>query len=570
MANIEDLIYRIKDQNPIENVISEYVRLKNSGRNFKGLCPFHDEKTPSFYVSSEKGFYHCFGCKASGDVIKFIQEIEHVDFWEAAEILASRSGIDISQYKGGHTGDYSKIVDANEKAMLFFNNRLKFNTEAYAYFEERGLSKKDIETFQLGYSDPSHTLMKHIKDKAYDVKDFIKAGLIIEGKVYRDRFNGRLMFPIVNHMGRIIGFGGRIMKGTGPKYINSSENEVYKKGNFLYGLNLSRTEIAQKGFCIITEGYMDFISMYRSGLRACAAQLGTACTIEQAKLIRKITEKVIIMYDSDTAGKEAALRSIPIMLQAGLAVDVFINDEYKDPDEIVKNVENADYDFISKNSVDFIEYAARHFALTQKDKILREKHLISYVSDAIRGITDNALKNAYSLEARNRLKISQVMFAEKRETRPVRIEKPVRKTGRDVYLDIIAMMIADSHHAKYVCQELEDDEFSDLTTKGVFTEICNSIDESREYNIDNFINNDNIKDLREYVLEKVMNYTENPPELKRINLVMAIARRSRIEKKIKELEERKSRTDDEEEKDRLNEVMTLLKKKLKKGRTDNE
>ncbi|MDD3804557.1 MAG: DNA primase, partial [bacterium] len=264
MFNLEDLVFKIKESNPIESIVAEYVALKRSGSSLKGLCPFHSEKTPSFIVNPGKGFYHCFGCSKSGDVISFVMEIEHVDFNDAIEILARKAGIDLSLYKrSGERGVTSTIYEANETAMNHYKKSLINNSKARDYLKERGLDVQEIETFKLGFADPENPLINKLKEKRLKYDDFIKAGLIHKDQYgnMRDVFFNRIMFPIFTNSGNIIGFGGRIIKEGNPKYLNTQETSAFKKGNFLYGLHLSKQAISQKNALVLVEGYMDFISL---------------------------------------------------------------------------------------------------------------------------------------------------------------------------------------------------------------------------------------------------------------------------------------------------------------------
>ena len=571
----DDLIYRIKSILPIESVIAEYVQLKKAGRNLKGLCPFHDEKTPSFHVSPDKGFYHCFGCKASGDIIKFVEEIEHVTFPEALEILAEKAGIDISQYKQFARSEVSEqIINANEQAAIFYNNELKYAPDAFNYLVNRGLTKRQIDKFRLGYAKQGNNLVKYINNKKMQIKDFEAAGLVVKsGESYRGRFYNRIMFPISDSMGRIIGFGGRTMDNNGPKYINSAENPVFKKGYYLYGLEYSKKNMRKDRIAILTEGYMDFISLFNAGIDNCAAQLGTACTPMQAKLLSRVTEKVVLMYDSDEAGLNAALRSIPILLKEGLAVDVFQYNGHKDPDELIKANQSVDKDYIYSGSMDFISFAIKFHSKDIGDKLLRKKHIINYAAECIKDIPDNALKSVYIDIAERDLKMDRNMLKKSDESSK---QKPLQKmqqkvnTGTGIYSELIAMMLSDSEIAVECCQYIDDDEYYDLKTKGIFVDICNHLAEKSNYNIDNIINNDNIKDYDNEIKERIMYYSSKKIELKKARKLISLIQRDGVQRNLQEVEIKKKHTTDEDERDRLDQLSILLQKKLKKGGISND
>lgn len=574
MGSGNDLIYRIKSILPIESVVGDYVELKKSGRNLKGLCPFHDEKTPSFFVSPDKGFYHCFGCKASGDIIKFIEEIEHVNFVEAVEILAEKANIDMSEYKfQQRSGESDQIIKANEEAALFFNNDLKYSKEAYGYLQSRGLTKREIDRHRLGFAKTGNPLFKHIKRKGFAVQDFEKAGLIVKHKgSFRDRFYNRVMFPIADRMGKIIGFGGRILQGDGPKYINSSENAVFKKGHFLYGLDMAKKQIRQSNTVILCEGYMDFITLFNAGIENAVAQLGTACTSVQARLLSRMAERVILMYDSDNAGIDAALRSAPILLKEGLAVYIFEYSDSKDPDELIRNTEGVDNGYIDSNSVGFIEFAIKHLSSGNNDQLIRKKHVIEYTVNAVSGIKDKSLQSVYIEHACKELTVNKSIFlSSPGEQAGNNKKKDISKMpGNAIYTELIAMMLSDADIAFECCQYIDDDEYHDIITKSLFMDICNHLAQSKQYNIDNIINSDKLKDYDNEIIEKIFKYSNSKADIKRARKIISLVKRDSIKRNLKEIETKKKRTEDREERDRLDQLSILLRKKLKKGGISNE
>ncbi|MFO8062645.1 MAG: DNA primase [bacterium] len=562
--DFDELKYRIKTENPIESVVRDYVELRRAGRNLKALCPFHDEKTPSFMVSPDKGFYHCFGCKASGDVIKFVQDIEHISFMEAVELLAERAGIDISQFKGRFsTGDTEDIYEANERAMMYYNKAIKYNREAYNYLQNRGITKRDIDRYRLGYADYDNPLVKHIKSEKWDFSQFEKAGLIMKNNnQYRDRFYGRIMFPISNHMNKIIGFGGRILKGNGPKYINSAENKVFKKGNFLYGLNIAKKSIYDAQSAILTEGYMDFIALHKTGIVNTVAQLGTACTENQSKLLARMAEKIIIMYDGDDAGRDAAFRSIPILLKNNLSVEVFVYEEYSDPDELASS-KSIDMDYINSHSVNFIEYVLSNYKTDVTDPLLREKHAVSYIIKAINSIEDTVLRELYQKRAARKLKISMNLFGTSGK-KPVKKNRPVRSESEasDLYIETISMMLSSDETGKKFCEELEDSEFRDIKTKGFFAEICNTLHDEGHVDAREMIENNSKDELKNRLLERTLYYTDKRPSDKKINTYIHLIRKHTVMKKLEETERKRKHIKDKEEIKRLDELIILLRKKL--------
>ena len=341
----EELIEEIRQRNDIVDVISGYVKLQKKGSSYFGLCPFHNEKSPSFSVSRQKQMYYCFGCGAGGNVITFIMEYENYTFAEAVRLLAERAGIDVPEE------EYSKeakqkadlratLLEINKLAAKYFYAQLKTEQakHAHTYLTKRGLSEETITAFGLGYSNKySDDLYKYLKTKGYSDELLVKAGLISasEKGVY-DKFWNRVMFPIMDVNNRVIGFGGRVMGEGEPKYLNSPETEIFDKSRNLYGLNRART--SRKSYFLICEGYMDVIALHQAGFTNAVASLGTAFTPGHASLIKRYVNEVYLTFDSDGAGTKAALRAIPILKEAGITAKIIRMDPYKDPDEFIKNL----------------------------------------------------------------------------------------------------------------------------------------------------------------------------------------------------------------------------------------
>lgn len=342
----EELVEEVRMRNDIVDVISGYVKLQKKGSSYFGLCPFHNEKSPSFSVSREKQMYYCFGCGAGGNVFTFIMEYENYSFVEALKFLAERAGIDLPEV------EYSKeakekadlkltILEINKLAAKYFYAQLKAEggKTAYAYLKNRGLSEETIVAFGLGYSNKySDDLYRYLKMKGYGDELLLKAGLISadERKGAYDKFWNRVMFPIMDVNNRVIGFGGRVMGDAKPKYLNSPETIVFDKSRNLYGLNRART--SRKPYFLICEGYMDVIALHQAGFTNAVASLGTALTAGHASLLKRYVNEVYLTYDSDEAGTRAALRAIPILKDAGITAKVIRMDPYKDPDEFIKNL----------------------------------------------------------------------------------------------------------------------------------------------------------------------------------------------------------------------------------------
>ncbi len=342
----DELIEEVRSRNDIVDVISGYVKLTKKGSSYFGLCPFHNEKSPSFSVSRQKQMYYCFGCGAGGNVFTFIMEYENYTFVEALKMLAERAGIELPEE------EYSKeakekadlktaILEVNKLAAKYYYAQLKTEQGklAHDYLTGRKLSEETITAFGLGYSTKYRDdLYRYLKTKGYRDEVIAKAGLIsIDEKqgVY-DKFWNRVMFPIMDANNRVIGFGGRVMGDAKPKYLNSPETIAFDKSRNLYGLNRART--SRKPYFLICEGYMDVIALHQAGFTNAVASLGTALTSGHASLIKRYVNEVYLTYDSDEAGTKAALRGIPILKEAGITAKVLRMDPYKDPDEFIKNL----------------------------------------------------------------------------------------------------------------------------------------------------------------------------------------------------------------------------------------
>ena len=342
----EDLIEEVRMKNDIVDVISGYVKLQKKGSSYFGLCPFHNEKSPSFSVSRQKQMYYCFGCGAGGNVFTFLMEYENYTFIEAVEYLAERSGVELpkaeySREAKERAGLKASLLEINKAAAQYFYVQLKSEQgkAGYTYLRERRLSDETIRAFGLGYSNKySDDLYRYLRSKGYQEEMIRQAGLIsIDEKhgVY-DKFWNRVMFPIMDVNSRVIGFGGRVMGDAKPKYLNSPETPIFDKSRNLYGLNRARS--LRKPYFLLCEGYMDVIAMHQAGFTNAVASLGTALTAGHASLIRRYVQEVYLTYDSDEAGTKAALRAVPILREAGISAKVIRMDPYKDPDEFIKNL----------------------------------------------------------------------------------------------------------------------------------------------------------------------------------------------------------------------------------------
>jgi len=367
----EDFIEEVRAANEIIDVISEYISLKPRGKNFFGLCPFHNEKTPSFSVDPQKQLYHCFGCGEGGNVFNFIMAQERLNFVDAVKFLAERKGISLP-------GSFNMVEDEevkrqrqelykiNRAAAMFYHQNLLSNEgiNALEYLRSRGIDSKTIRTFGLGYAPDSwNSTMNHLLDQGFDKGLLMQIGLVVEkGNSTYDRFRNRLMFPIIDHRDRVVGFGGRVLDDSLPKYLNSSESPIFSKSNILFGLNLAKKQ-RPIDHLIIVEGYLDVIALYEYGFYNAVASLGTALTQDQAKLLRRYTSNIYIAYDGDTAGQKATARGLDILKDAGCNVKVIKLPKGMDPDDILRRHGVEYFNKLVKNAVSLTDYKLEQLRL---------------------------------------------------------------------------------------------------------------------------------------------------------------------------------------------------------------
>ena len=377
MRYSDDIIEEVRMKNDIVDVVSQYVKLTRRGSTYFGLCPFHDEKTPSFSVTPSKQMYYCFGCGAGGNVFNFVMEYENYTFGEALQHLADRAGVQLPKIEYSREArqkaeERAALLEINKLAARYFYYQLRRESgkTAYAYLTGRGLSEETIKKFGLGYSDKfSDDLYKFLKSKNYSDMLLRDSGLfnVDERHGMYDKFWNRVIFPIMDVNNRVIGFGGRVMGDGKPKYLNSPETKIFDKSRNLYGLNVART--TRKNYLILCEGYMDVISMHQAGFTNAVASLGTALTSGHASLLKRYTQEVLLLYDSDDAGVRAALRAIPILREAGVTSRVVNLRPHKDPDEFIKALGGEEFEKRLEQAMDSfmfrVHMAQREFSMEE-------------------------------------------------------------------------------------------------------------------------------------------------------------------------------------------------------------
>jgi len=422
-------IQEVQDRADIEDVISDFVTLKRkgSGRYLWACCPFHDEKTPSFSVTPERGIYKCFGCGKSGDAINFIMEHDGLNYLEAIKYLAQKYGIEIIEDE--QTDEQAERQSLKDSLFIvlgfandFFRNNLKKHDEGrsigLSYFKERGFNEKIIDKFELGYSlSEWDALLKEATSKAYSEEVLEKAGLLViksEEKKY-DRFRGRVIFPIHNVSGKVVGFGARTLKKDDkPKYLNSPESEVYHKSKILYGIHQGKNAIRKEDNCYLVEGYTDVISLHQSDIENVVASSGTSLTEDQIKLINRFSKNITVLFDGDAAGLKASLRGIDMILEAGMNVRTVVFPEGEDPDSYSQKLGTSEFKkFLADNTVDFIKFKAGLYADEAINDPIKKASSIKEIVSSIAKIPDPVQRAVYIKESSSLLDIEEsVLLAE--------------------------------------------------------------------------------------------------------------------------------------------------------------
>ena len=443
----DSVIEEVQNRSDIVEVISEYLPLKPAGKNFKALCPFHQEKTPSFMVSPDRQLFKCFGCNAGGDVISFLSKHEGLTFMEALKMLADRAGVRLPEMDREEGRKSLRIFDLNELGTRFFQNSLESREGkgALKYLEEgRRLSKETIRKFRLGYAPASwDSLLREAGKRGFPPSILEQAGLALrrkDGKGFYDRFRSRIIFPIFNVTGKVIGFGGRALDGRDPKYMNSPETAIYHKSANLYGLNLAKEHILREGKVIVVEGYLDAITPSQGGIGNVVASLGTALTSSHVRLLRRYGQDVVMVYDSDTAGVEATLRGMDLLVEEGMHVKVVSLPPDRDPDEFVRREGKDAFRAKIEEAQDLFDYklnllASRH----NRDSVEGKARIVNQMLPIIDKVQDAIEKKGYikrlaeELGLRGRITLGEEWILTelqklKRRARPIR---PGGADGKD-------------------------------------------------------------------------------------------------------------------------------------------
>lgn len=505
MAIAQEFLEQLKDRNDIESVVSSYVNLKRAGRNLVGLCPFHNEKSPSMVVYNDTQSFYCFGCGAGGDVITFIKKIENLDYIESVRLLAARAGLQVpEEERDDRTARLKKrIYEINREAGRFFHAQLmsEKNKHALAYLTGRGLSVRTIRRFGLGYAPDSwDALTRHLRGKGYSDEELYAAAVVGRGRsgsVY-DQFRDRVMFPIIDLRGNVIAFGGRVMQGGGPKYLNSPDTPVFKKSRNLFALNFAKQ--SAEPYLILAEGYMDVIALHQAGFTTAVATLGTALTSEQARLVAGYVSRVMIAYDSDEAGQKATRRAIGIFSDTGVEVKVLQIEGAKDPDEYIKTFGATRFKLLLAGSAGAVEFELAR--ARSKADVSTEQGKVAFLRAAaavLSEIRDPIERDVYTAKLAEELSISKEAIAlsvqnilkkkvkdlKRKQSRELRLsvsgvdklnpEKAQHMRATASEEKLIALLFKNPDYLDDLLEKIHPDDFVTAFNRGLFEKVCDLI-----------------------------------------------------------------------------------------------
>ncbi len=575
----EEIVEEVRQNNDIVSVISQYVHLSRKGRNYFGLCPFHNEKSPSFSVSPDRQIFHCFGCGVGGNVYTFLMKIEGITFKEAIETLAEKANIQLPVLENGQDSIReelkAKVYKVNEFTAEYYHQNLYKPTAKIAqeYIKKRKLNKETLESFRLGYSGKFDELYKALKQQGFGEKEILESGLVNKNAngTYIDRYRNRLMFPICDARGKVIAFGGRVLDDSKPKYINSPENVVYSKGRHLFGLNLAKKEATKK--LLIVEGYMDVISLHQRGVKNVVGALGTALTEQQGWLLRKTTEQVILGFDADGAGQTAITRSMEILQNMGCDMRVLQIEGAKDPDEYIVKYGEGRFRLEMENAISLVEFKVKNLKKEynlensgDKIKFLREiSQILSKVESTIeREIYIEKIAKGYNISKEAiYAEVNKLIYRNSRneETSQKKIIQPKIESQKDKDIEIdkdienrentIIALLLDTNQKVFniIKSKLEPKDFRIEINRKIAEEIYKEL-EKEDCNINKLINtfDDNMKNHITMVMATDYEF-ENTE--KAIEDILQKYEKEKLNRKKKEIIEQLETVQEETEKKRL-------------------
>ncbi len=588
MRYSDSIIEEVRQSNDIIEVISQYVHLKRKGRSYFGLCPFHNEKSPSFSVSPDKQIFHCFGCGVGGNVITFISKIEGLGFKETIEVLAERAKIELPIDNNADNSKEelkAKVYKVNAYAAEYYHKRL-FESRSkmgQEYVKQRKLNMETIESYKIGFSGNFDELYKELRKQGFHDEEILESGLVnkTDNGKYIDRYRNRLMIPIFDVRNRVIGFGGRVLDDSKPKYINSPENIVYSKGRNLFGLNVAKKGDIKK--LLIVEGYMDVISLHQRGITNVVAALGTALTPQQGWLLRKNTEQVILGFDSDGAGQTAIMRAMEVMQNMGCDIRILQMTGAKDPDEYILKYGSARFQKLLDEAISLIEF---------KVKILKQNLNLENAGDKIKFLNeiaklfskiDNTIEQEIYIEkiadgyniSKEAIfgQVNKLQYANKKDEKVLEKAKPVivKREKKENYVSsevqrrektIISMIVNTPEMYNKIKENISVEDFKDEENKEILSKIYEKC-EQNDVNVNSILNllDENIQNKLTEIMTEDYGITDSNKAFEDIRLKY---QREKLEKRRDELLEKIENETDKEEKNKLGQELNSIILKLVK------
>lgn len=509
MAFSKEKIDEIRSATDIVELISNYLPLKRVGKYYRALCPFHNEKQPSFYVNPERQIYHCFGCGKGGNVFSFLMEYEKFSFPESVEFLAKKAGIEIERYVSKNAMDEydqarNSLYKVNGFAAEFYHGQLRKTEEARKYLASRGIEDWLIDKFKLGYAPDSwNALIRAAQRKSISIDLLKEAGLVVTGdRTSYDMFRKRIIFPIFNLSNRVVGFGGRSIDNSMPKYINTSETLIYKKGKILFGLLQAKADIRKTGFAVLVEGYTDFLGLYANNITNCVATCGTAFTRDQARLISRYCDKVVLIYDSDPAGIASTLRSIDLLLGESLEVRVVSLPEGEDPDSYIRKKGEEEFRSILQKAENFLSFKLR---LLNEGNISERAKGIRSLVESIQQIPDDIKRALWFRELSQKTGIEEkVLMKYKIDAHPSGQSIKDFSTPK-AETELLGMMIKEPEVLSKVRSALEVEDFSQPITRKLALTLLEAEPDSEPADLLNKIQDAQLRDFLTRCLFSVEN-----------------------------------------------------------------
>jgi DNA primase len=562
-----EIVDQVRQASSIVEIASQYTTLKRRGRKWVGLCPFHSEKTPSFTVDDEKQLYHCFGCGVGGDIYSLVMERENLTFPEALKYLAEKYRVPLPEQQRVRPEVLKleeKLFKINDLALGFFKKNLNNTQEgmkALEYLKKRGLSEETIQTLKVGYALNSWTaLLDFFQGKNVPVSLLEKGGLVLPGNragEYRDRFRGRVIFPIFSLTGRVVAFGGRTVIDAEPKYLNSPETPLYSKGKLLYGLNFTKDAVRDAGVVVLVEGYTDFSALYQAGIRNVVASLGTALTAWQVAQAQRFASRMIVNYDGDSAGLAAAARAVPLGFEKGLNVEVLVLPDNMDPDAYLRKHGRDKYLALQRKTVSGLKFLVDALARGARMNVPEEKgKIVRAVVKEIEKVPDPTARSEYLRMASQELKVEEGLLRNIIEQKVPQAAPEAGGAFCPGEKRLLQILMDDHSIAPYIFAECGEEVFLGLRSEAVFRHILECFRNDKDWNI---------HELKDKVPPAVLTQLvralyEKPPgaSVEEAQECLTSLRKLHLENRLKDVQQKIARLGKQEKEEEKEELVELL------------